>query len=476
MNLNSPRLVLAIASALLLPGLLAAQRTRTLVAGTNAGAAPVTAHRQVAWSSGGVVSLWTGGTTVLQLNTSGNVVSSVGFIGPNRLFFTVQGGPNYGYNSWDSSNGLWIRLLTNPIDTFHTDGNAAVFPLPGYAGFGLYTGGSSYTSFPAGAATTYQPRVNGRYVVYQRRTGTGYTDYNIYRYDRNTGATSLASASTADSTSARVDEAGRVLYLNGGLSIGARTWFNDFMNIPRVVVDTGLGAMAYRYDAHLRQVAYSRRPYVGSGLFDLQLEDGGTTRVLDSSIDGHVDLRLRGGMAAWIGNGLRLFDGRMTATLSANQFSLPAEGSPLDRGWLAYGGSGGPVILRESPLTWDRDTLSASAGGTVQLDLLAGPANAGRQYLVLASLSGTFPGLTVGGMTLPLNYDGFLAASLSLANSAMFVNTLGVLDGTGSARAQFVLPPAIAAALAGQAVSFAYVLLTPSLGFPSNPARVLLTQ
>ncbi len=471
-----PRLFLALASAVLLPGLLCAQRTRTLAAGSNAGALPVTAHRQVAWSSGGVVFLWNG-STLGSLNTSGNVVSSVGFIGPNRLFFTVQGGPYYGYNVWDSSNGQWIRLQSNPIDTFHTDGNAAVFPLPGYAGFGLYTGGTSYTSFAAGTATTYQPRVHGRYVVYQRRTGTGYTDYNVYRYDRSTGTTSLASASTADSTDARIDEAGRVLYLNGGLSSGARTWFNDFTNFPRIVVDAGLGAMAYRYDAHLRQVAYSRRPYVGSGLFDLQLEDGGTTRVLDTSVDGHADLRLRGGMAAWLGsNGLRLFDGRMTTTLTTTQFSLPAEGSPLDRGWVAYGAGGGPVVLRESPLTWDRDTLSASAGGTVQLDLLAGSANAGRQYLVLASLSGTFPGLTVGGLTLPLNYDGLLAASLSLTNSAMFVNTFGVLDGTGNATARFVLPPGIASALAGQAVSFAYVLLTPSLNFPSNPARVLLTQ
>jgi len=458
------------ATFLLLPA--PGQRTRTLAASSSISVLPVTAHRQVAWASGGTVYLWDG--SAVASFATGGTVNGVGFVGASRLFCTVQGGPSYGYNVWDVGAGTWTRLLTNPVDAFHTDGDAAVFPLPGYAGFGLYTGGASFTSYPFAAGSAYQPQVHGRYVAYQRRTGTGYTDYNVYRYDRTTGATLNVSTTTSGGTDARVDQAGRVLYLAGALTSYARVWWNDLASAPRPVVDLGYGGLAYRYDAHLGQLAYSRRQASGSGPFDLWLEDARTARPVDTTIDGHAELQLRGGMAAWISGGMRVFDGQSTLTLSPYQNNLPRNGSALDRGWIVTGSGGGPVVLRESRLTWDRDTLPVASGGVVRLDLIAGTANAGRQYLVLASLSGSYPGTPLGSVTMPLVYDGFAAASVALLNSPIFADTFGVLDAAGNATARFVLPAGIAGALTGEHLTFAYVLLTPAIDFASNPARVQL--
>lgn len=471
--MNHRNASVALCSAVLSAVTLCAQRTRTLATTPMAGALPVTAHRQVAWASGGTAYLWDG-TTVRSIPTGGNVVSSVGFVGRDRLFLQVEGGPIYGYVVYDVATATYTRLLSNPIDEFHSDGNAVAFPLPGYAGFGIYSGGASFTSFADGAATTYAPQISGRYVVYQRRPGTGSTDYRVRRYDRGTGATVEVSGVSSGGTDARVDEAGRVLWLAGGSTSFARAWWNDFVSMPRAIVDIGLGAMAYRYDAHLGQLAFARKQTPGTSPWDLILEDGGMSRVLDSTVIGFSDVRARDGMAAWVGMELRLFDGATVMTPVSSQSSTPRGGTMLDRGWAVYNSGNGAVVLRESALTWDQNTLSTALGGSVQLNLIAGPANAGRLYLVLASLSGAFPGIAYGGYTIPLNYDSFLEASAALANSGMFVDTAGYLDGAGNATARFVLPPGLATGLAGRSLTFAYLLLTPSFSFVSNPARVKL--
>lgn len=42
---------------------------------------------------------------------------------------------------------------------------------------------------------------------------------------------------------------------------------------------------------------------------------------------------------------------------------------------------------------------------------------------------------------MPLNFDGYLAATAVLANTGPFVATFGVLDAGGRAQAQLVFPP-----------------------------------
>ena len=286
------RFSVALCSVVLLTCPLAAQRTRVLVATTNAGAQPVTAHRQVAWSSWGTVYLWNG-SSVITIPTGGQSVDSVGFVGPGRLFVTVQGGPSFGYNVYDVATATMTRLLTNPIDLFHTDGTAAVFPRPAYAGFGLYTAGTSYTEFVAGAATTYAPNINGRYVVYQRRSGTGFTDYDVFRYDRTSGSTTSAS-SNQGGTDARVDEAGRVVWMKGANTSLAQLWWNDFVSGPRVIAGVGFGAMTNRYDAHLGQLVYARLRSSGSIPYDLFFEEGAAATGQGSRVRRQV------GEEAWV--------------------------------------------------------------------------------------------------------------------------------------------------------------------------------
>jgi hypothetical protein len=82
-------------------------------------------------------------------------------------------------------------------------------------------------------------------------------------------------------------------------------------------------------------------------------------------------------------------------------------------------------------------TVSVSANQHQVLRLNAGPNNAGRQYLVLGSLSGTSPGTTVNGVHVPLNVDSYFNFTMNNPNSAILMNSSGVLDATGRGSAAF---------------------------------------
>jgi hypothetical protein len=88
-----------------------------------------------------------------------------------------------------------------------------------------------------------------------------------------------------------------------------------------------------------------------------------------------------------------------------------------------------------------------------------GAAQANQVYLVIGSVSGTRPGTPFpGGPTIPLNIDSWLNISLAFANSAIYTNTLGLLDAQGKASASFNLPPGLPGA-AGTLIHHAVVAL-----------------
>ncbi len=123
-------------------------------------------------------------------------------------------------------------------------------------------------------------------------------------------------------------------------------------------------------------------------------------------------------------------------------------------------------------LTVNPDTIPESTGGTVDFQIRAGPENAGRKYLLLGGVSGTFPGtlLPGGQATLPLNWDVFTNIVLDLANTPVFQSFLGALDGAGEAAGTMdTLGPVPGAA--GATLYFAYVLKGP-WNFASNPVTV----
>lgn len=135
-------------------------------------------------------------------------------------------------------------------------------------------------------------------------------------------------------------------------------------------------------------------------------------------------------------------------------------------------------VLRQRPaLRAPVRELSLAAPARLDLAVAGTPARAGAGYVLLASTSGTWPGLPVFGQTLPLNLDWLSSVALQAGNSGPFVRLLGSLDGNGDATAAIdlsglgPLPPA----LLGLRLSLAGWLFTSPrspAGEPTNPVDV----
>jgi len=123
-----------------------------------------------------------------------------------------------------------------------------------------------------------------------------------------------------------------------------------------------------------------------------------------------------------------------------------------------------------APLAASAETLP-EAGGTIDFTMDAGSAYAGRTYLMLASVSGTSPGLPLPGglVTLPLNLDWLSFLVLDNLNTPLFTNFSGVLDGAGAGTSQLNVPPLPGAA--GLPMHFAFTTRSP-YDFVSNPVLV----
>jgi outer membrane protein assembly factor BamB len=116
-----------------------------------------------------------------------------------------------------------------------------------------------------------------------------------------------------------------------------------------------------------------------------------------------------------------------------------------------------PQVLQQGP-----DTISLSAGGTAELHLDFPSARAGNVHVVVGSFSGTSPGLGLsGGFVLPLNYDPYTDYTLFVANSPLFVNSIGVLDARGDTRARRVVPVGSPAVFAGLPFTHAALCFDP---------------
>ncbi|MBM3978059.1 MAG: DUF1028 domain-containing protein [Planctomycetes bacterium] len=132
-----------------------------------------------------------------------------------------------------------------------------------------------------------------------------------------------------------------------------------------------------------------------------------------------------------------------------------------------------PLELRVDPLVplhCGYDTVEVGAAVDVPLTINVDPALAGEPYLVLASASGSTPGMTVhGGVHLPLNPDPLLLYSLLAGPLPFFPGGIGVLDGAGRAGAELLLAPGALTSLAGGRIDFAAVVRTLPL-VPTNAA------
>ncbi|MFT6713694.1 MAG: subtilisin family serine protease [Planctomycetota bacterium] len=108
------------------------------------------------------------------------------------------------------------------------------------------------------------------------------------------------------------------------------------------------------------------------------------------------------------------------------------------------------------PLVSDIPTISVATGGTQHLSLNFGDAFAGQFYWLLGSASGTGPGLTINGQTLPLTApDPYFDLSVARLNQAPFLNSFGILDAEGRAKIDIVLPATFLPGLAGLVLNHA---------------------
>lgn len=146
-----------------------------------------------------------------------------------------------------------------------------------------------------------------------------------------------------------------------------------------------------------------------------------------------------------------------------------------DDPYLLAGGSQDdhPLMLPFNGFISLSHALSAGTGGEIAFLLDAGNTNAHRNYIVLASVTGTSPGTPLpGGMAnLPLNMDVFTDIVLGNLSSPVFTGFLGALDGSGEASAVLntfgPLPPSAV----GVKIFFAYAL-NNLFDYSSNPVII----
>lgn len=110
------------------------------------------------------------------------------------------------------------------------------------------------------------------------------------------------------------------------------------------------------------------------------------------------------------------------------------------------------IALGQPTFTIDAPEVSVSAGGIRRLNVDAGPANAGKQYWIVGSASGTEPGLPIGPLNLPLVYDAYTQQTVFAPNTQPLFNAFGTLNAQGRATGVF-------RALPGQFVGFEELVL-----------------
>jgi hypothetical protein len=131
--------------------------------------------------------------------------------------------------------------------------------------------------------------------------------------------------------------------------------------------------------------------------------------------------------------------------------------------------------LHLDPQLWaDAYTIPTSVGAQIGFSLDAGTGHANRDYLVLASLSGTCPGFTLpGGTNLPLNWDWLTDFIFLCLGSPVCVDFSGTLDGQGRAAATLDTFGPVDSSLIGMVADFAFLLIPPpGYDFTSNAVPV----
>ncbi|MDP7062142.1 MAG: VCBS repeat-containing protein [Planctomycetota bacterium] len=120
------------------------------------------------------------------------------------------------------------------------------------------------------------------------------------------------------------------------------------------------------------------------------------------------------------------------------------------------------------------DTISSSAGGTIDFTMNFPPSEAGFRYILLASFSGRGP-TQAYGVSVPLTIDP-LFDLMRVGAPPVFSNASGILDASGNASSQLNMPPGTVPGLISSTAYFAAVSFSGATSprLVSNAIGVLL--
>lgn len=127
----------------------------------------------------------------------------------------------------------------------------------------------------------------------------------------------------------------------------------------------------------------------------------------------------------------------------------------------------------------DKTDLSMVKSDSQSFTLAAGTSHKARLYWIFGSLTGVFPGVKLGPVTVPLQPDPYTDLTLALANTPPLTGFRGVLDANGAAKASLNLPSGFSDPSAiGISIYHAYVVYDASnkLYAASNPTRARLVK
>ncbi len=117
------------------------------------------------------------------------------------------------------------------------------------------------------------------------------------------------------------------------------------------------------------------------------------------------------------------------------------------------------VVPQAADLELSVGEISCTAGGTSEFVVSAGTVYAHKPYVILSGKLGTWPGVRVNSVDVPLNVDSWTYTAFGMINTPYLVNFRGTLDGSGSATGILDTRGPVSYELFGQVMYFACVLL-----------------
>lgn len=124
------------------------------------------------------------------------------------------------------------------------------------------------------------------------------------------------------------------------------------------------------------------------------------------------------------------------------------------------------------PLSALSGSVSLTDGGAQSFVLQGGAGLAGMPYALVATLSGTSPGVVLGSTPVPFNPDPLTFLLFALGDTEFLLGGQGALDANGTATASLWLPPGFLAGLAG--LEFHHIFVVPSP--PGTPDPLLVSN